>query len=129
MTRLQVDLIDMRTRPDSLNPDVTYNWILNCIDHFSKFTWAFPLKTKSANEVALKLRELFFVFRSPRILHSDNGREFVANVIQELKELCPDMVFIRGRPRHPQSQDCIERANGVLCDALGKWMAMNNSSH
>ena len=36
MARLQVDLVDMRTRPDSLNPDVTYNWILNCIDHFSK---------------------------------------------------------------------------------------------
>ena len=33
MVRLQVDLIDMRTRPDSLNPDVTYNWMLNCIDH------------------------------------------------------------------------------------------------
>ena len=87
MTRLQVDLINMRTRPDSLNPDVTYKWILNCIDHFSKFTWAFALKTKSANEVALKLRELFFIFGSPRILHSDNGREFIASVIQGLKRI------------------------------------------
>ena len=58
MTRLQVNLIDMTTRPDSLNPVVTYNWILNCIHHFSKFTWAFALKTKSANEMALKLRAL-----------------------------------------------------------------------
>ncbi|CAF1475296.1 unnamed protein product, partial [Didymodactylos carnosus] len=33
------------------------------------------------------------------------------------------------RPRHPQSQGCIERANGVLCDALGKWLATNNSIH
>ncbi|CAF4638969.1 unnamed protein product, partial [Rotaria sp. Silwood2] len=129
MTRLQIDLIDMRTRSDTLNSDITYNWILNCIDHFSKFTWAYPLKNKSAVDVALKLRKLFFTFGPPRILHSDNGREFVASVIYELKELFPDMIFIRGRPRHPQSQGCIERANGIFCDALGKWMTTNNSSH
>ncbi|CAF1555802.1 unnamed protein product [Didymodactylos carnosus] len=35
------------------------------------------------------------------------------------------MCFIRGRPRYPQSQGCIERANGVLCDTLGKWMTQN----
>jgi hypothetical protein len=128
MTRVQIDLIDIRTRPDKVSPDLVYNWILNCIDHFSKFSWSFPLKNKSAAEVADKLRELFFVFGPPRILHSDNGREFVSNVIVELKNLFPDMVFIRGRPRHPQSQGCIERANGVLCDALGKWLSTNNSS-
>ncbi|CAF1552184.1 unnamed protein product, partial [Adineta ricciae] len=129
MTRLQIDLIDMRTRPDILNENTVYNWILNCIDHFSKFTWCFPLQNKSATEVASKLRELFCMFGAPRLLHSDNGREFVADVIFELKILFPDMLFIRGRPRHPQSQGCIERANGVLTSALGKWMAVNNSSH
>ncbi|CAF5031553.1 unnamed protein product, partial [Rotaria sp. Silwood1] len=128
MTRLQIDLIDMRTRPDKISPDLIYCWILNCIDHFSKFSWSFPLKNKSATEVAIKLRELFFVFGPPRLLHSDNGREFVSTVIMELKNLFPDLHFIRGRPRHPQSQGCIERANGVLCDALDKWMSTNNSS-
>ncbi|CAF4697586.1 unnamed protein product, partial [Didymodactylos carnosus] len=33
------------------------------------------------------------------------------------------------RPRHPQSQGCVERANGVLTSALGKWMSDENSSH
>ncbi|CAF1680811.1 unnamed protein product [Rotaria magnacalcarata] len=125
MTRLQ---IDMRTRPDKVSSDLVYLWILNCIDRFSKFSWAYPLKNKSAIEVAMKLRELFFVFGPSRILHSDNGREFVASVITDLKNLFPDLVFIHGRPRHPQSQGCIERANGVLCDALGKWMDGNSSS-
>ncbi|CAF1176183.1 unnamed protein product [Didymodactylos carnosus] len=129
MTRLQIDLVDMRTRPDKIEPDVVFNWILNCIDHFSKFCWAFPLKNKSAVDVSVKLRELFFVFGPPRLLHSDNGKEFVASVITELKKLFPDLCFIRGRPRHPQSQGCIERANGVLCDALGKWLTTNNSIH
>ena len=120
MTRLKIDLINIRTRPDIIDQDTIYNWILNCIDHFSKYSWAYPLGNKSINDVALKLRELFFTFGPPRILHSDNGKEFVANLIIELKNLFPDMVFIRDRPRHSQTQGYIERANGILCDALGK---------
>ncbi|CAF4153491.1 unnamed protein product [Rotaria sp. Silwood2] len=61
MARLQIDLIDMRTRPDRSSPDITYSWILNCIDHFSKFSWAFPLRNKSAKEVATKLCDLFLL--------------------------------------------------------------------
>ncbi|CAF4627543.1 unnamed protein product, partial [Didymodactylos carnosus] len=129
MTRLQIDLIDMRTRPDVISIDVSYLWILNCIDHFSKSSWSYPLQSKSAVEVAQKLRALFFVFGPLRLLHSDNGAEFIANVIVELKVLFPDMCFVRGRPRHPQSQGCVERANGVLMVALGKWLVDNNSSH
>ncbi|CAF1494586.1 unnamed protein product [Didymodactylos carnosus] len=40
-----------------------------------------------------------------------------------------NLCFVRGRSRHPQNQGCVERANGVLCDALGKWMLENDSSH
>ncbi|CAF4516747.1 unnamed protein product, partial [Didymodactylos carnosus] len=104
MTRLQIDLVDMRTRPDTVTADVVYRWILNCVDHFSKYSWVFPLKNKSAVDVSFKLRELFFLFGPPRILHSDNGKEFVASVITELKSLFPNLCFVRGRPRHPQSQ-------------------------
>ena len=128
MTGLQIDLIDMRIRPYKILPDINYCWILNCIDHFSKFSWAYPLKNKTSGEVVAKLRELFFIFGPPRILHSDSGCEFVSSVIMELKSLFPDLLFIRGRPKHPQSQGCIERANGILCDPLGKWMSTNNSS-
>ncbi|CAF1135490.1 unnamed protein product [Didymodactylos carnosus] len=129
MSRLQIDLVDMRTRPDKIKQDVVFNWILNCIDHFNKFCRAFRLKNKSAVDVPVKLRELFFVFGPPRLLHSDNGNEFVARVLTELKKLLPELCFIRGRPRHPQSQGCVERANGVLCDALGKWLTTNNTIH
>ncbi|CAF1364285.1 unnamed protein product [Didymodactylos carnosus] len=118
MTRLQIDLVDMRTRLDVVSNDVVYQWILNCINHFSKFSWAYPLQNKSATEVAKCLRGLCYVFGPPRLLHSDNGREFVADVVQELKALFPGMCFVRGRPRHPQSQGCIERTNGVLTGAL-----------
>ncbi|CAF1516025.1 unnamed protein product, partial [Didymodactylos carnosus] len=84
MTRLQIDLVDMRTRPDKVSENVVYNWILNCIDHYSKFCWAFPLKNKTAVDVSVKLRELFFTFDPPRLLHSDNGREFVTITFQSI---------------------------------------------
>ena len=38
----------------------------------------------------------------------------------------PDMHIIHGRPRHPQSQGCIERANGDLQVKLGKWLDEND---
>ncbi|CAF1458156.1 unnamed protein product, partial [Didymodactylos carnosus] len=79
MTRLRIDLIDMRTRPD----------LGICV--------------------------------------TDNGKEFIANVIVELKHLFPEMCFIRGHLRHPHSQGWAERANSVLIVALGKWMSTNNS--
>ncbi|CAF1119825.1 unnamed protein product [Didymodactylos carnosus] len=119
----------MRTRPDVISNDLVFQRILNCTDHFSKFSWAFALQNKSAAEVAKCLRGLFSVFGSPRLLHSDNGREFVASVIDELKVLLPGMCFMRGRPRHPQSQGYVERANGVLTVAFGKWMSDEGSNH
>ena len=76
----------MRTRPDKISQEIIYNCIFNCIDRFSKFSWAFPLNTKAANDAAMKLRELFFVFGPPELLRLDNGREFIANVIFELKK-------------------------------------------
>jgi hypothetical protein len=35
---------------------------------------------------------------------------------------------VRGRPRHPQSQGCIERGNAPFKDALSRWMDENQTS-
>jgi len=50
-------------------------------------------------------------FGAPKILQSDNGREFVNSVINELKDLWPECVIVHGHPRHPPSQGSIERSN------------------
>ncbi|XP_070209682.1 KRAB-A domain-containing protein 2-like [Littorina saxatilis] len=49
-------------------------------------------------------------------------REFTAGVIQEVCNMWPGTVMIHGRPRHPQTQGCVERGNGDLQLKLGKWM-------
>lgn len=34
----------------------------------------------------------------------------------------PELVLINGRPRHPQSQGSVEKANGSMKDSLMAWM-------
>ncbi|CAF1498452.1 unnamed protein product [Adineta steineri] len=72
LTRLQVDLIDMRSV--SYN---SYNFIMHAKDHFTKFSWLYALPSKEAINVANNLRNIFYTFGPPKILQSDNGKEFV----------------------------------------------------
>lgn len=77
MTRMQVDLIDMRS--------VSYegfNFIMHAKDHFTKFSWLHALQTKEAKNVAQQLQSIFYTFGPPKILQSDNGKEFVFVVLK-----------------------------------------------
>ena len=108
---MQIDLIDMRHLPDG-----QYHWILHCVDHWSKFNFAYPLESKRARCVSTVLtQQLFPYFGVPRILHSDNGREFINSLIQQtLDSWHADIQLVSGRPRHPQSQGLVERAHYTL---------------
>ncbi len=123
MDRWQIDLIDFRTLPDN-----GYNWICNIQDHFSKFCWLRPLKDKTASEVSKVLNEIISIFGAPIILQSDNGREFKNKLISDLIKSWPDLKIIHGRPRHPQTQGSIERANGDVQNILGSWMRTRQST-
>ena len=80
------------------------------------------MKKKTAIEVAKALYELFGLFGSPKILQSDNGKEFRNGVVSALKLLAPNLKIVHGRARHPQAQGSVERANGDVQDILGSWM-------
>jgi hypothetical protein len=82
----------------------------------------FSLKSKRAADVAYNLPDIFFLLGAPHILQSDNGREFTANIITELRSLWQELVLVHGRPRHPQSQDSVERANADIKEMIISWM-------
>ena len=107
--------------------DGEFKYIMNYQDHVTKFVHLYPLKTKTAAEVAWPLLEIFLSFGALVILQSDNGKEFVASVISELKQLWPDLKIVHGRPRHPQSQGRVERSNGEIKKKLGMWIRDNKS--
>ena len=48
-------------------------------------------------------------------------------VIQRLRRLWPDLIIVRGRLRHPQTQGSVERANKDVEEMLGKWMIEHDS--
>lgn len=56
-------------------------------DHLTKFVILRPLKTKRAEEIAFSLMDIFTIFGIPTVLHFDNGREFVNQIIIELEEM------------------------------------------
>ena len=112
LTRAQIDLIDMRHKPDG-----DYNYIAHYMDHWSKYHVIWPLKRKTADEVANGLNERVFPYLGlPRIIHSDNGREFVNRVIREVVKDWggEDVMFVNGRPRHSQSQGLVEQGNATI---------------
>jgi len=61
----------------------------------------------------------------PAILQSDNGREFVNQVITEIMSMWPAAKLVHGRPRHPQSQGSVERGNQDIENMLAKYMREN----
>ena len=93
-SRGQVDLIDMQAMPHSQN-----KWILVYQDHLTKFCVLKPLTTKRAAEVAFQLVDIFLLLGAPAILQSDNGSEFTASVITDLKLVWPKLALVHGKPR------------------------------
>jgi hypothetical protein len=121
-SRCQIDLIDMQTEPDR-----DYRFILNYQDHLTKFTILKPLKTKTAEEVAYNVMDIFCIFGAPFILQSDNGREFSNKIIEAFKDLWPGLKLVHGKLRHSQSQGSVERYNQDVRDMLVAWMLDNKT--
>ena len=123
-SRCQVDLIDFQSMDDG-----QYKWIMVYQDRLTKFVVLRPLTSKRACEVASQLMDIFALLGAPVILQSDNGSEFTAAIIKELRDLWPELKLVHGKPRHPQSQGSVERANGDIKDMLIAWMADNSTTH
>lgn len=75
------DLIDMRNFR-SYNKNFSY--ILIVIDNFTKYAFAFPLKTKSGSEVAQNLKIVLEKGYPIRKLWTDEGKEYKNATVQNL---------------------------------------------
>ncbi|CAG2249835.1 unnamed protein product [Mytilus edulis] len=87
-----------------------------CIDLiycYSRFAFGGCIKHKTAKEVATVILRFIYIFGPPRILQTDNGKEFnnedLTEVMAEFKTR-----KINGRPYHPQSQGRVERFNRTV---------------
>lgn len=85
----------------------------NIVDCYSRFAFGACLKQKTAKEVSDVILRFIYLFGPPRILQTDNGKEFnnadLTSVMEEFK-----IRQVNGRPYHPQSQGRVERFNRTV---------------
>lgn len=75
----QADLVDMQQLKKKNNG---YGYILTCIDVFTRFAWAVPLKTKAYTNVINGFKTIF-KSKKPKLLQTDQGLEFENKHVQE----------------------------------------------
>ena len=81
--QFQADLVEMR---EFSKENDGYNYLLTVIDCFSKYSWAIPIRNKTAEEI-IKSFDNIFKERKPLKLQTDKGKEFINKKFQSfLKE-------------------------------------------
>lgn len=89
--------------------ECSYKYILNIKDHLSKKLYSYPLKDKSAPNVADALK-IFFQESGARFIWCDNGTEFINDVVKELLRI-NTCIMKNGKPYTPQTQGLIEKTH------------------
>ena len=93
--------------------------VLHIIDHFSKMCVLRTLLNKTAEGVVDELEDVFAFHGAPKIMQSDNGKEFVNKLVDAL---CTQWHcrYIHSSPHHPQTNGAVERNNGFAKTKLRK---------
>ena len=112
---VQIDLIDVK----GLDSDGT-NYILTCVDIFTRKLWAYPLETKTSEEVAKQLSKLVNEYKFLNTIQSDNGKEFEGRVEALLDR--NKIKHILSTPGNPTTNAYVEKSNGRLKRALYAYL-------
>lgn len=98
-----------------------YEYILVCIDSFTRWIEAFPLRTQSAKETATILfQQIFCRYGAPRVLFSDRGRNFMSKLVNALCEMF-DITQHHTSAYHPNTNGLVERQNSTIAASLRSY--------
>jgi hypothetical protein len=96
-----------------------YENILVITDHYTRYAQAYATRNQKATTVAKILWEnVFMHYGFPRVLHSDQGRDFEAKLIKELCKIT-NIKKTHCSPYHPTGNAQVERFNQTLLNMLG----------
>ncbi len=120
MERVAIDILALPVETDNGN-----NCVVVITDYFSKWTEAIALPDHQAMTVAdVLVTEVFLRFGVPRIIHSDQGREFESDLFKGICALL-EVQKTRTTPYRPQSDGQVERFNRTLIAMLSKLCSEN----
>ena len=89
-------------------------------DYYTKFSWAIPLPNHQAHTVAEALLiHVMLPFGLPECIHTDQGKEFTSDLMNDLCSLL-QISRTRTTPYRPQSDGQCERQNKTLLDMVSK---------
>ena len=114
--RVGIDLIG--PLPRTIEGNV---YIITCTDFFTKWPEAAAIKEKSADCVAKFLFDVICRHGSPAIIQSDQGREFVNSINNNLFQLT-GVEHKMSAAYHPQTNGLDERFNQTLVNTLTKMV-------
>ena len=75
-------MADIWTLPKEIANLTNYKYILDIVDHFSKWYYGYLLHSKEAKEILKKLEIFFENIGAPKILQTDSGKEFKNEMIK-----------------------------------------------
>jgi transposase InsO family protein len=101
-----------------LSPDKYGNkYILVVIDNFTRFVELFVTSNCSSDEAAKAILSIYGRYGLPRVIHTDQGSHFTANIVEELCEYL-SVKKQYSLPYRPQANGIVERANRSILERL-----------
>ena len=118
----QADLVDL---PQLASHNDNYRYLLTCIDVFSRYAWAIPLKNKSAQEVTNAFENEILTERKCTMLQTDKGTEWLNSKFQ-------DMLHRHGIKFYTSENDdikaaLVERFNRTLKSRMWRYFTYANT--
>ena len=119
-----IDLIPMIKYAKQNN---NYKYILTVIDFFSKFSFCYPLKSKTSNEIINYFKDIFKKSkRKPNFIQSDEGTEFTNKIVQHFFK-DNNIKWYHTYNRDIKCSIC-ERFNRTILNKIYKNFTLNNNT-
>lgn len=104
-----------------------YKGILVITEYLSKYPYAVPIKSKTAKEIAEHLLQYICLFGPPKVILSDQGSEFVNQIVDELLKTSGVEHKVTSA-YHPQTNGLTERFNQTLIKSIRKHAEKDTKS-
>lgn len=121
--------IDLAALPQLAKANNNINFLLVCIDVFSRFAFVRPIKSKQPHEIVKALNDIFLTTnRKPYKIQSDAGKEFLGKVMQNFLEH-ENIRFRIVRTTLPAKASVVERFNRTLKERIFRYLNWRHDSN